>query len=79
MGRASKSQYIEIQDPKKSPFNNMDLVWKKYVQHGRGHIIKVECAYILHARILKFLNSERSHEDSPMEWNIYEWVPSQEM
>jgi hypothetical protein len=31
MGRASKSQYIEIQNPTKSPFNNMDLVWKKDV------------------------------------------------
>jgi hypothetical protein len=41
MGRVSKSQYIEIQNPKKSPFNNMDLVWKKYVRHGKAHIIKV--------------------------------------
>jgi hypothetical protein len=56
----------------------MDLVWKKDVQHGGTHIIKVECAYITHAQILEFLNGERSHEDSPMEWNIYKWVPSQE-
>jgi hypothetical protein len=56
----------------------MDLVWKKNVQHGGTHIIKVECAYITHAQILEFLNGERSHEDSPMEWNIYKWVPSQE-
>jgi len=48
MGRASKSQYIEIQNPKKSPFNNMDLVWKKDVEHGGAHIIEVECAYIPH-------------------------------
>jgi hypothetical protein len=58
MGCASKSQYINIQNPKKSPFNNMDLVWKKDVQHGRAHIIEVECACIPHARILEFLNSE---------------------
>jgi hypothetical protein len=58
MGRVSKSQYIEIQNPKKSPFNNMDLVWKKDAQHGRAHIIEVECAYIPHAQILEFLNSE---------------------
>jgi hypothetical protein len=49
MGRASKSQYIEIQNPKRSPFNNMDLVWKKDVRHGGAHVIKVECAYIPHA------------------------------
>ncbi len=78
MGHASKSQYIEIQNPKKSPFNNMDLVWKKNVWHGGAHIIEVECAYIPHARISEFLNSVQSHEDSPMEWNIYKRVPSQE-
>jgi hypothetical protein len=71
MGHASKSQYIEIQTPKKSPFNNMDLVWKKDVRHGGAHIIEVECACITHARISELLNGERSHEDSPMEWNIY--------
>jgi len=53
-------------------------VWKKDVQHGRAHIIKVECAYIPHAQISEFLNSERNHEDSPMEQNIYKQVPSQE-
>jgi hypothetical protein len=58
MGCASKSQYIEIQNPKKSPFNNMDLVWKKNVRHGGTHIIKVECVYIPHARISEFLNGE---------------------
>ncbi len=78
MGRASKSQYIEIQNLKKSPFNNMDLVWKKYVWHGGAHIIEVECAYIPHAQILEFLNGEQSHEDSLMKWNIYKRVPSQE-
>ncbi len=78
MGYASKSQYIEIQNPKKSPFNNMNLVWKKNVWHGGGHIIEVEYAYIPHVEILEFLNSERSHENSPMEWNIYKQIPSQE-
>jgi hypothetical protein len=58
MGRASKSQYIEIPNPKKSPFNNMDLVWKKYVRHERAHIIEVECAYIPHAQISEILNGE---------------------
>jgi len=37
MGHASKYQDIEIQNPKKSPFNNMDLVWKKMFDI-EGHI-----------------------------------------
>jgi len=46
MGHVSKSQSIEIQNPRKSPFNNMDLVWKNDVQHGGAHIFEVECVYI---------------------------------
>jgi hypothetical protein len=70
MGRASKSQYIEIQNPTKSLLTTWTWCGKK--------IIEVECAYIPSARISKFLNGERSHEDSPMEWNIYKQGPSQE-
>ncbi len=76
MGHASKSQSIEVQNPRRSPFN-MDLVWRKDVQHGRARIIEVECAYIPHAWVLEFLNGEQSHEDSLMEWNICKWVPPQ--
>jgi hypothetical protein len=76
MGHASKFQYIEIQNPKNDPFNNMDLVWKKYVRHGGANIIEVECAYIPHAQILEFLNGEQSHENSLKEWNIYKRMPS---
>jgi hypothetical protein len=79
MGRASKSQYIEIQNPKKSPFNNMDLVWKKKIRHGGAQIIEVECAYIPHAQISEFLNGERNHENSPMEWNIISGYPHKKM
>jgi hypothetical protein len=49
MGHVSKSQSIEIQNPRRSPFNNMYLVWRKDVLYGGPHIIEVECAYILHA------------------------------
>jgi hypothetical protein len=49
MGHASKSQFIEIQNPKRLPVNNMDLVWRKDVRHRGAHIIEVECAYIPHA------------------------------
>jgi hypothetical protein len=51
MDCASNFQSIEF-------FNNMDLVWRKDVQHGRARIIKVECAYIPHARVSKKLNGE---------------------
>jgi hypothetical protein len=68
MGCASKSQSIEIQNPKKSPFNNMDLVWTKDIEHERAHIIEIECTYMPHAWVLKFLNNEQNHENSPMEW-----------
>jgi hypothetical protein len=78
MGHVSKSQYIEIQNPRKSPFNNMDLVGKKDVRHGGAHIIEVECACIPHAQVLEFLNGKKKHEDSPKEWNIYKQVAPQE-
>ncbi len=44
----------------------------------RAHIIEVEWAYISHAQVSKNLNNERNHEDSPMEWNIYKQILSQE-
>jgi hypothetical protein len=31
--------------------------------------------YNPHAWVLEFLNGEQSYENSPMEWNIYKWVP----
>jgi hypothetical protein len=52
-------------------------VWTKDVRHGGPHIIKVNCAYIPHAQISKFLDGEHSHEDFPMEWNIYKQIPPQ--
>jgi hypothetical protein len=60
-----------------SPFNNMDLVWTNVFQDGKAQIIKVECTNIPHVWISKFLNGERSHEDSPMEWNIYKLLTPQ--
>jgi hypothetical protein len=47
-----------LQNKKKLPFNNMDLVWKKDVQYRKAHVIKVECAYIPHARVSEFPNDE---------------------
>ncbi len=77
MGSALKSQSIEIQNQKRSPFNNMDLVWTKNVWHEGSHIIEVQSAYISHAWISEFFNNEWSHEDSSIEWNIYKQTPPQ--
>jgi hypothetical protein len=60
MGRASKSQSIDIQNPRRSPFNNIDLVWRKNVRYGETHIIEVECAYISHAWVPKNLMMNKS-------------------
>jgi len=76
MGCVSRSQYIEIQNQRSHLLTTWTWCGKKNAQHGGAHIIKVQCAYIPHAQISKFLNNEQSHEDSPMEWNIYKWVLS---
>jgi hypothetical protein len=75
MGCVSNFQSIEIQNPRSSPFKNMDLVCRKDVRHGGAHITKVECAYISHVWVSKILNGEQKHKDSPMEWNICKHVP----
>jgi hypothetical protein len=67
MGPISKFQSIEIQNPRRSPLNNMDLVWTKDIENGRAHIIEVECTYMPHARVLKFINNEQNRENSSME------------
>ncbi len=60
------------------------LKMNPYVSKGvpqsclNSHIIEVKCAYIPRARVSNFFNGEQSHEDSFMEWNIYNHVPSQE-
>ncbi len=48
MGCVPKFQFIEIQNLKMSPFNNMDLVWTNVFQDGKAQIIKVECTNIPH-------------------------------
>jgi hypothetical protein len=46
MGRIQLSQSIEIQNSTKSPFSNVDLVWKN--PHGRQNKVTIETAYIPH-------------------------------
>ncbi len=48
------SQSIKIQNPKKSPFLNVDLVWKNGFRHGGQNKVAIEIAYIPHAHVSKF-------------------------
>ncbi len=79
MGRAPKSQSIDVQNPTNTPFNNMKLAWRKYVWHGGAHMIEVERTYIPHEQIPEFLEGECGHRKLVMEWNIYKWVPHKQM
>ncbi len=49
----------------------------KWCSKWRGTYNQVECAYISHVQILKCLDGECTHENSPMVLNIYKWIPSQ--
>ncbi len=63
-----KSQSIEIQNPTKSPFSNVDLVWKNGFRHGGQNKVVIETTYIPHAS--KFLQGEQRDIQTPVEWNI---------
>jgi hypothetical protein len=58
MGQTPLSQSIEIQNLAKSPFSNVDLVWKDAFRHGGQNKVVLETAYILHARVSEFLQGE---------------------
>jgi hypothetical protein len=57
-GQTPKSQSIEVKNLTKSPYSNVDLVWKKGEQHGGTNKISIECAYIPHACVHAFLEGE---------------------
>jgi len=58
MGRTPLSQSIEIQNLAKSPFSNVDLVWKDGFMHGGQNKVAIETTYIPHARVFEFLQDE---------------------
>jgi len=74
MGHALKSQSIDVQNRTNTPFNNMKLVWRKYVRHGGAHMVEVP-----HEQIPKFLEGECGHGELVMDWNMYKWVPHKQM
>jgi len=70
MGQTPLSQSIEIQNPTKSPFSNVDLVWKDGFRHGGQNKVAIEIAYIPHAHVFEFLQREQGDMQTTVEWNI---------
>jgi hypothetical protein len=68
MNQTQLSQSIEIQNLAKSPFLNVDLVWKD--GHGSQNKVAIETKYIPHARVFEFLQGEQGDIRTIIEWNI---------
>jgi hypothetical protein len=58
MQQISLSQSIKIQNLAKSPFSNVDLVWKNGFRHGGQNKVIIETTYIPHVRVYEFLEGE---------------------
>jgi hypothetical protein len=70
MVRTPLSQSIEIHNPTKSPFSNVDLVWKDGFRHGGQNKVAIETTYIPHVRVYEFLQSEQRDMQNVVKWNI---------
>jgi len=70
MGRTPLSQSIAIQNLTKSPFLNVDLVWKDGFKHGGQNKVTIETAYIPHVRVFEFLQGEQGDMQTMVKWNI---------
>jgi hypothetical protein len=57
-GKGSKIPSIHVQNPTKSPFSNMDLVWRSRICHGGQNKVTIQFAYVPYARISEFLEGE---------------------
>jgi hypothetical protein len=51
----ANSQSIKFQNLAKSPFSNVDLVWKYGFKHGGQNKVAIETTYIPHACVSEFL------------------------
>ncbi len=69
---------IEIQNPTKSPFSNVDLVWKDGFRHGNQNKVAIETIYIPHAHVFDFLPGERGVMQTTIESNISKNLSPQE-
>ncbi len=70
MGRTPLSQSIKIQKLAKSPFLNVNLVWKDGFRHGSQNKVVIETTYIPHACVSEFLQGERGDMQTMVKWNI---------
>jgi hypothetical protein len=70
IGWTPLSQSIEIQNLAKSPFSNVDLVWKDGFKHGGQNKVTVETTYIPHVHVSEFLQGEWGDMQIAVKWNI---------
>jgi hypothetical protein len=61
----------------KSPFSNKDLVWRSRIHHGGQNKMTIQFVYVPYAHISEFLEAKRGDINTPMEWNVYKYFPSQ--
>jgi hypothetical protein len=78
MGQTPLSQSIEIQNPTKSPFSNLDLVLKNGFRHGGQSNVTIKIAYIPHDRVFEFLQGERRDMQIAVKCNISKNVSLQQ-
>ncbi len=75
MGQTPLSQSIEIQNLTKSPFSNVDLVWKDGFRHGGQNEVAIEIPYIPHVCVSKFLQGEQRNANYSQVEHLQEFVP----
>ncbi len=62
----------------RSPFSNVDLVWKYRFRHGGQNKVAIETTYIPHACVSEFLQGEQRDMQTTIEWNISKNLSPQE-
>jgi len=72
-GEIPLSQSIKIQNPTKSHFSNVDLVWKNGFRHGGQNKVAIEIAYILHVKkITSNILGMVSKPKNPFNWSLWQ-------
>jgi len=75
-GLNSQGQNIQLQNPTKPPFSNVDLVWVKGECYRGSNKKSFDVAYIPYAHVQDFLEGEWGDLHTPMEWNIHNNMPT---
>jgi hypothetical protein len=78
MGQTPLSQSIEIENPAKLFFSNVNLVWKDEFRHKGQNKVTIETTYIPHVCVSKFLENEQRDMQTPIEQNIQKHLPLQQ-